>query len=286
MKQTVNKKEKIKILTITNSTSTRQAVIRPERLHLQAKIFQASSENFLKKTKISLQNMNCLPKKILDIGCANGEETQILSYYFPYAEIVSIDTNPKYIIQAKRTTHLSNVFFHAVKSYTPETLINKFGYPDLIYWRMHLIHKKKPKSYLKNLLNVLNGKTFFAIEEPDVSNYKSIPHDKWFNYFTNLCIKYDKIRGEDYNFGKKLTKLLNELGRNIYYHTEKQIILRTIGQKQLIKFLVEDLIPIFYREQIDTKENLSFMKNYISKKLVYNPNVKFNYYAQTQVLFN
>lgn len=270
----------IKIFNKNLSTTIRQ-----ERLELQEEIFKPATESFLSQVFNELRKMDCLPKKIFNLGCGIGSEAVSLLKFFPDSHIFAIEKRNEYIKIAKNKYSFKNLSFVLQKFENISELIAAFGYPDLIYWRMNLIHQDSPLIYLKNMFNKLEKFPFFAIEEPSVASYSAIPIDDYFTEFTKWCIQYDRIRNEDYSVGEKIQSFINELKKNIILTTKQQLLLTSPDEKQLIRFLVEDLTKIFSRLKITEKEKLDIARKHIIYKLVNNPFVTFNYYLQEQILF-
>jgi malonyl-ACP O-methyltransferase BioC len=102
------------------------------------------------------------PKRILDIGCATGENTLRLATQFPHAEIIGIDASEEMIAKAKRIHKKSSITFRCCQAEDCHHL----GLFDLIV--SNAVYQWMPslESAFKSLLKSLSGYAHLAIYGP------------------------------------------------------------------------------------------------------------------------
>lgn len=269
---------------MTNEKHKQRQPIRFERLSLQAEILEPSSRRFLNEIRDYFNKHNQKTKKILDLGCATGDEASLLREYFPEAEIVAVDSMPEYVDYAQKKFGAKNINFLQMPLNSPHDILNKIEPPDLIYCRMFLMHFKNPDKYLSELRTCLTEKTFFAIEEPDLSKTNAFPESTAFKKFVDLLLQYGNYREEDYLIGATLQELLKGSNFDNLHSSMCQPKLRSEHDKMLIHYLLNDLTFIFTTIGLNTKENLETIKNETIKQLHTNKIEYINYYSLTQIL--
>lgn len=256
-------------------------MVREERLALQERILESGTRCFLRDCAALLNDLKCAPKLVFDMGCAIGSEAKILNDLFPAAKIYATDTNQEYINIAKRRNSSPNITY--VTSANLDSMIETFGEPDLIYWRMFLVHEDHPKKTLSTLISRVPH-AFFAIEEPDARWYRSVPNNEDFELFTKLCFELDERRNDHYCIGAELEDICTDLSIKSYIELQSHPWLKQQHEKQLVRFLVDDLVPVFLSHGIGLSCDLKRMQTNIINNLVDKQEPYFEFYKQHQFL--
>jgi trans-aconitate methyltransferase len=257
-------------------------IIDTKRLKLQSEILQPASESFLKIATNFLKENTI--KKVLDINCALGYETELLAKAFPLAELIAVDTKVPYIKIAKSRFQRINTRFEAVISTDIKDLIDQYGMPDLIYFRMTLMHQKEPLQFLKNIKSILPTGTKVIIAEPDLGKISSNIELQSFTKFINLILEYGHYRQENYDIGSNLVDIATQSGFLVLKLHTSQSQLKTINQKRMLDYLFRDLIPIFSEINLADEHQLYAMWNEFKEKLLYNKSSVIKYCLFSQVL--
>ncbi len=176
------------------------------------------------------RDINLTPDRILEVGCGNGFFTRLLSYRFPEASIISIDTSQKLIDHASKR-NLSNVSFRKADFF------NIDGSFDLIV-SLHvfiLLDTEKAFEKLSNLLSD-RGTAFLTYTEKTL--------------FTELHRRFYKIVvGDRIEF-----KTENSLIKSAHKHGFKSDIIKLNYQEgSFALILKKSRIPMIAK--VHTKQN-------------------------------
>ena len=148
-------------------------------------------KNFADKINLSLY------KKILDIGCRQGELSAYLAKQYQQQKIVAIDNIEDNITQAKNSYSLSNLTFETIDALSLPYIEN---FDAVISFScLHWIANKT--KILRNIYQSLKpgGKAFiqfFALHgrlKNDRFFYQLARHSKWKNYFKQFTPNYSEI---------------------------------------------------------------------------------------------
>ena len=117
-----------------------------ERLALQSRVLAPGTRVFLKGIREQLESKGVRISRILDLGCAIGDETLLLAEYFPEAEIIAIDPMSEYIAHAQSRISSQNIKFQTLRTCSPGLILREISDVDLIYC-MFLMHSSDPQAY-------------------------------------------------------------------------------------------------------------------------------------------
>ncbi|MGD9108021.1 MAG: hypothetical protein PVI75_02500 [Gammaproteobacteria bacterium] len=163
--------------------------------------------------------------------------------------------------------------------------MRKFGIPDLIYSRMFLMHCNNPYKYLLKIKQCVSKDTFFALEEPNIGKMYANVINIYFEKFVDLILQYGIFRKENYSFGEELSSVAKKTGKKVIIADSDQPLLKSDDTKQMIRFLLHDLIPIFSRLGLAEDCFLSEMKNKIIKELLDKNDIFVGYCEMKQIFF-
>ena len=169
-------------------------------------------------------------KSVLDIACANGYGTHLLSNYIK--NVTGIDRNNEYLKVAKEKYNSKNIVWKHID--VDEERI-KGKYEGIVCFET-LEHVKFPENLLKNLFNILNENGILLLSVPN-SRYEIIENGKnkdtyhlhVFSYqeiikmVKKIGFKVEKIYGQSY-----INKIVNHL-MSIPNITTLENDARTIG---------------------------------------------------------
>lgn len=152
------------------------------------------------------------PKRILDVGCGEGQLTLQLSELYPQAQIIGIDLDAPAIEAAKKSqsslpNRSGNTEFVVgdIRDKLPE------GPFDLIYISMVMLHLTHPKELIDKLLLALTpgGQVWIKDLHPDW--IRSYNHPSWWKLGDLLFDTMDKIE-RNVRVSLELEKLLTDVG--------------------------------------------------------------------------
>ncbi|MEP7284379.1 MAG: class I SAM-dependent methyltransferase [Chloroflexota bacterium] len=144
-------------------------------------------------------------KRILDIGCGEGQLTRIFAQLYPQAEVIGIDKNPKVIEEAqkKAAKDLPNLKFMVgdIQEGLPP------GPFDIVYGSAILVHVPNTQKVLQLIHDVLAPGGKFWSKEPDWT--VGIPHPA---YMEPIKLLYGTIgkRGGHPDIAKEIEPALKD----------------------------------------------------------------------------
>ena len=127
---------------------------------------------------------NC--EKVLDIACADGYGTKILSESVDY--VVGIDRNEKYLNVAKTKYDSDNIEYKCI-DVDEETVLDKY---DGIVCFETLEHLKYPERLLHNLYNILDKDGVMILSIPN-SKYEIVENGQNKDSFHLHIFDYNKV---------------------------------------------------------------------------------------------
>lgn len=215
------------------------------RLRLQALFFNKYTKNLFENSIQTLDKFNI--KLIINVGCALGYETMLLTEIFPNAYIIAIDNFKKYIEFANKVHNTNMInFIHQDDLTDLNKLIYQYGKPDLIYSRMFFMHFAHPLAKLQSIINSpLLKETIFVFEEPDFT-VKNNLIENTIDTFKSLIIKFGEYRNERYDVGKMLLPFIQNFNDlNIINYQKQYACIKTQRDREYIINLMNSLLPIF-----------------------------------------
>lgn len=111
-----------------------------------------------------INSIPIIPKKILDIGCGDGEFTQVVSTKFRDSDITAVDTSVP-----KSLTH-NNIEF--IKGNAEQLPFSDESF-DLVFAVLSLHHWKDKEKGLKEMFRVLKRNGSLIIGDPLLENWMS-----------------------------------------------------------------------------------------------------------------
>lgn len=142
-------------------------------------------------------------KKVLDVACADGYGTKILSQRV--VSVDGIDRNEEYL-RVARTKYNSNNINYKCIDVDKKTITDTY---DGIVCFETLEHLKYPKKFLHNLYDILNNNGVMLLSIPN-SDYEIIENGKNKDSFHLHIFKYDDIVKMLYEIGFKIDKVLGQ----------------------------------------------------------------------------
>ena len=162
-----------------------------DRLGITSRIYDASSENFLRPI---------LPRtgNILDVGCGHGQMTRWMAREAPGAAVLGIDLSCQKIDVARvdaQREGLSNVMFSTGDIFElPGSGMSHCGF-ELIYCRFVLLHIQDRFRAITALLECLSPDGILVIEEPSLASLYSAPPVKAFEEANALIRRLGLLNG-------------------------------------------------------------------------------------------
>lgn len=193
-------------------------------------------------------------KKVLDVACADGYGTKILSQSI--AIVDGIDRNEEYLRVARTKYNSNNINYKCID------VDNKVitGTYDGIVCFETLEHLKYPKKFLHNLYDILNNKGVMILSIPN-SDYEIIENGKNKDSFHLHVFKYDDIVKMLYEIGFRIDKVLGQSYIN-------KIVNKEIKDYRITN-IIDDAKTIAYPKDNDIKKTYSYI-------FVLNKGVDFN----------
>lgn len=125
-------------------------------INLNPQLFQKFETNRIQPVKDLIARIDIDPKRIIDIGCGQGNSTMELKKRWPDAEIMALDHSPEMIEKAKnRDNNIEWVITNATDN------LEKYGSFDLIFSNTALQWILKQAQMLLIFLTHLNMEVFY-----------------------------------------------------------------------------------------------------------------------------
>ncbi|MBS0287894.1 MAG: methyltransferase domain-containing protein [Proteobacteria bacterium] len=143
---------------------------------------------------------------VADIGCGPG----IMSLWFSEqvgssGKVVAIDNSDDQLNILRdqiNKKHISNVITKNIDIFDLSNQINQQF--DIIYCRFLMIHLQDPFKAIAHLQKFLKPQGCLIISELDNSTWECFPENEYLQKDIHLLIQTGKLRGSDYEIGKKL----------------------------------------------------------------------------------
>ena len=207
--------------------------------------------------------------RVLDIGCATGEVTQLISERVgAQGEVIGIDMNEDLLAKAIEGNAYQNVSYQLHDIYQlPETL----GQFDAIVGRRVLMYLPDVKQALSVLKGFLKPGGQFCFQESDAIN-GGTGADQLPNHQTAIQWIWDTVEkeGGDIHIGQKLYQLFNEIGmRDIDYFAEAVI---HTSENNDLEWLVGIMLPRMKAHQVVEEDfSIDTFKDKLNQESNQNP---------------
>ena len=189
-------------------------------------------------------------KKVLDVACADGYGTYILSKTIK--KVYGIDCNRDYLEIAKNNYKNDNIEYKCIDLDTSEI---DDTYDGIVCFET-LEHLKKPEKFLYNLYKILDNDSILLLSIPN-SNYEIIENGKNKDSFHLQVFQYDEI-----------IKLIKKIGFKIV-NVYGQSYINKIVNKEITNYNVTNVIndakTIAYPNEKEIEKTYSYI--FVLKKL-------------------
>ncbi len=145
-------------------------------------------------------------RRILDLGCGQGNTTRMLAACFPEANVTGLDCDSQLVGYARR--HEANG--HNVDFVQGDAMDLKFAEAsfDLVFTRYVLVHMPDPLGVVKQFPRILRPGGYAVSFEPECSIQFAYPHDPSFDAVSKLfCALFPQP-----DIGRRLLPLYREAG--------------------------------------------------------------------------
>ena len=224
-------------------------------LDLQNTILRNNSEMQLSKAALKEGMV------VWDIGCGSGTMSLYLAQAVgPSGVVYACDVSPKQMAVTKdkiKAAGLRNV--HFVVGNVNELDAASYQKADLVYSRLLLMHVKDPKTVVRKMASLLKSGGVLSLQESTFSAANGEGHPLVDAYY-DLIISYGELKGFDYNVGKKLEKICDELGifKKIEAYTSSYKTTHEI--KSLLSARLDEMESKFINENLISKGNYDALK--------------------------
>ncbi len=148
-------------------------------------------------------------ERILDIGCAEGQLTQVFARLYPEAHVVGLDTDDKAVEAARRSAHgITNLEFvvgDAQVSLPP-------GPFDVIYESMSLLHMRNAGQVIQLAFQALKPGGLLWLKEGDARGFMTAFTHPTYRRLVDLLISSMAKLGADASVAMKLPEMLGKAG--------------------------------------------------------------------------
>ncbi len=222
---------------------------------------------------------------VCDIGCGSGEMTEYLAKKVGDAGCVfAIDVSDEQLEFTKnRINQLGLKNVRTIKADIQNIEVSEYIQADIIYSRLVLMHVRESQKALLNMYAMLKSGGVLSLQETTWNTINcSIPCPELLEY-RDAVIALGASYGADFNFGQKMTGILNALG----FHILEQQTISTNRSILLGKELIAarpEVREKLINSKIATRKQIEewFLK--INALPEDDPNAYFNLADMTQVL--
>lgn len=225
-------------------------------LDLQHEILKQESFDQLKEAGLSKK------MTVWDVGCGNGAITEYLAYIVGEEGMVyAIDISEDQIKIAQDKINLKgykNVKFIVGNINNIDR--NKYNKADIVYSRLLLMHVNKPEEVIKIMASLLKPDGKVSLQEASMNSVGEENKNYTWNKYYNLIIAYGKLKGLDYNIGRKLPEICHKLNifSKIKYYTRSYKTTDDI--KKLLSLRLDELKDKFVSSNLITEEEYRKLK--------------------------
>jgi len=180
-----------------------------DRLNAQGLMFGGYLQDHMPKHLSGFQ-----PRRILDIGCSEGQITRILAGLYPEAEIIGVDVDPDAIARAKAVPmpgHLKRQVEYLVADANNSLPPGPF---DLVHSSLTLMYVRDVPQTLKLIYDVLSPGGYVWLRESRNEWLVALPHSATFGRYCAMASVAALRIGMHMFLGQELPHLLPGLGFN------------------------------------------------------------------------
>ncbi len=229
-------------------------------LDLQHEIFKQESFAQLKEAGLA-KNM-----VVWDIGCGSGIMTEHLAEAVGSEGLVyALDVSEDQIKVAKNRIEAAgykNVQFIVGDINALDA--SKYQKADLVYSPFLLMHVPDPEKVIKHMASLLKPGGVISLQESTMNTTEEHPSDPSIHKYYRLIIEYGRIKGFDYNIGRKLPEICDTLGvfSKVNYYTRNYKATDHI--KTLMAVRVPEVKDKFVSANLITEEEYTKLADAIS----------------------
>ena len=201
---------------------------------------------------------------VWDIGCGSGAMTEYLAEMVGNEGIVyAMDVSEDQIKVVKNRIEASghkNVKFIVGDIDTIDN--SEYKKADIVYSRLLLMHVRDPKKVIKNMASLLKPGGIVSLQESSFNSVSESCNDPSLNKYFELLVEYGKLKGFDYDIGRKLPIICNELNifSEVKYYTTNYKT--TDYMRKLFSLRLDELQDKLIGSKLITdKEYVSLKKN-------------------------
>jgi 2-polyprenyl-3-methyl-5-hydroxy-6-metoxy-1,4-benzoquinol methylase len=173
------------------------------RLVAQARLFRGYIEANAKR--LIGENV----KSILDIGCGEGQITQVFARLYPEAHVVGLDSDEKAVETARRAARGITNLEYVVADAQESLLTGPF---DVVYESMSLLHMRNPAQVIQLAFQVLKPGGLLWLKEGDARGFMTAFTHPAYRRLVDLLVSSMAKMGGDASVAMKLPEMLGKVG--------------------------------------------------------------------------
>jgi len=221
------------------------------RLKLLNELINPTSKSLLSTADIADNAYVC------ELAAGSGEMScWMAKNIVPKAQMtaIDIDQNSVSIIANKaKKENINNINLLVMSAYDIGSLNEYF---DALYHRFLLVHLTNPTAALKSMHSALKPSGLLICEVVIHSHCFSSPPNNSYDSFIKYIKQLFASEGKDYDIGKEITTLLNQVGYKLEYIHLHQPTLRTEHEKSMLSIGFKTAKDSFLQAGIASKEEL------------------------------
>ncbi len=138
---------------------------------------------------------------------------------------------------------------------------------DIVYSRFLLMHVANPEKIIKLMASLLKSGGVISLQESSMNTAEEHPSNPFIHKYYRLIVDYGKLKGFDYNVGRKLPEIFDKLGifSKVNYYTKDYKTTDHI--KQLLSLRLPELQDKFVSADLITEEEYIKLKSAVNNFL-------------------
>ncbi|MCH9753805.1 MAG: class I SAM-dependent methyltransferase [Alphaproteobacteria bacterium] len=223
-----------------------------DNLDLQHELFKKESLEQLGKAGLS-ENM-----VVWDIACGGGIMTEYLAQSVgPNGKVYAIDISKGQINVAKdRIEEAGHKNVEFIVGDINDIDFQKYQKADLAFSRFILMHVTKPQKIIKIIASLLKPSGVISFHESSMKHI-DIKSNSAMEELYQLIIKYGDMNGLDYDIGRKIAPMCEELKLFKKVESTTKIYHTTDTAKQLISSRIDETEDQLVKSGLTTIENFA-----------------------------